>query len=198
MDWESVVTENTDRPTVPYGSPDDWYWEERNEWGFEGWVPEEFEGDEVWSNFFGSAVDFGTGIKVMVWQGAPYDSESLDYVVPSMSDEELVEWLEVNTNAFELQAIQDGFFAEVLRGFRPVEGEPAGVWVFRFVDYDTDRLEVYRTDDGVLHVWCSARGLLLDCSDLCELKRVFDERLERNWSSVQMDDERAERWDACG
>jgi hypothetical protein len=57
---------------------------DRNEWGFEGWVPEEFAGDEVWSNFFGSAVDFGTGIKVKVWQGAPYESDSHDWVLQPM------------------------------------------------------------------------------------------------------------------
>lgn len=188
----------TVRPPVPYGSADDWYWEDRNEWGFEGWVPEEFEGDEVWSNFFGSAVDFGTGIKVWVWQGARYDSECLEYVVPSMSVDDLVRWLGTHTNALDLQADQDDFFAQILRGFQPSVGEPVGALVFRFADYDGDFLDAYCTDDGVLHVWCSDRGLVLDCADLCELKRVFDERLERHWSSLVMDDEWSQRWDACG
>ncbi len=54
---------------------------DRNEWGFEGWVPQDLNrmGDtELWSNYFASAVSFGSGIVVRVWDGEPYDSDCVD------------------------------------------------------------------------------------------------------------------------
>lgn len=56
--------EEDHRPDVPFGSPEDWHWADRNEWGFEGWVPDglfNVRATELWSNYFAVAVSFGTG-----------------------------------------------------------------------------------------------------------------------------------------
>lgn len=186
------------RPPVPYGSTDDWFWMDRNEWGFEGWVLDDAAGCEVWSNYFARAYDFGTGIVVRVWAGEPYESESTDWVVPPMDLDELTEWIASNTPAFAQQEDQDRFFEEILAGFRPAAHAPTDERVFGLADYEGDMLHVHLRSDGTFLVWCEDRKLLAEYPDLCAVKQAYDERLERNWSSLIVNDDWEQRWEACG
>lgn len=188
-----------ERPEVPHGSPDDWYWVDRNEWGFEGWAPEDHSiYEEVWSNFFATACDFGSGIVVCVWDGPPFESGSNEWVIPSMPHDEMIDWIRSHTSAFEQQKERDDFFAGLLEGFSAATAAPEGDCVFRLSDYEgSDRLEVVRSADGRFFVWNDERQLLKEFPDFCAIRHAYDERFSRNWSPMVADDEWKKRWEAC-
>jgi hypothetical protein len=183
---------------VPHGSPGEWWWQERNEWGFEGWVPDQVdvdEGDHL--NDFTIVYDFGEGMRIEV-SPAGYDGDALSWVVPAMSRAELEQWLSANTPAFDLQAERDEFFSWMLEDFVKSENRPEGSLLFKFSDYDGhDIIEVLILPDNSFAAWSPQHQSTLWFKDLCRLRRVYDDKLERHWTPTRMDPKWERRWEDC-
>lgn len=183
---------------MPHGSPDEWWWQERNEWGFEGWVPDQVDVDEGdYLNDFTVVYDFGKGMRIEV-SPEGYDGDVLSWVVPAMSSAELEQWLSANTPAFDLQAERDEFFSWMLDDFVKSENRPAGSLLFEFSDYDgRDIIEVLILPDNSFAAWSRQHQSALWFKDLCTLRRVYDDKLERHWTPERMDPEWERRWEDC-
>ena len=184
------------RPPVPHGSPDDWWWQERNEWGFEGWVPTVLDdGDDF--NSFTSVHHFEGGIEVVI-RPSGFDGEALSWLIPSMPSSALELWLRDHTPAFDLQQELDEFFEEILEDFAESVDRPAGSTLFFLSDYDAvDNIEVMLLADGSFAAWSNPHRALLRFNDFCELRRVYEAKLTWHWSPKRMDPEWEARWDSC-